>query len=154
MFKPQKSFIQQNAFENVICKVHTIFVRPQCSFTYKEENTELNTFFYFPLSLWILLVGDPEIIIHKKRHDMEIISTLLAFCEYNPLVTGGFPYQSASNKKLGSFPWCTIITVKKTVYLLVIQDAIMSLYYVTLGPWARTTANGSTAFNETCAPIG
>ena len=33
------------------------------------------------------------------RHDMEMISSSLAICEENPLVTGGFPLQIANNMK-------------------------------------------------------
>ena len=38
----------------------------------------------------------------RWRHDMETLSSLLAPCEGNPLVTGGFPSQIAANAD----PWC------------------------------------------------
>ena len=42
------------------------------------------------------------------RHLMEAFSTLLAFCEWKPPVTGGFPLTKASDAELGCFLWSAI----------------------------------------------
>ena len=60
-----------------------------------------------------------------RRHTMETVSALLALCEGNPPVTGGFPSQTASN--VGSL--CVLRcfrkqTIKQTVELAVICDAM------------------------------
>ena len=39
-------------------------------------------------------------------HSMEMFSELLAHCERNPQVTGGFPSQVSSNSELWWFPCC------------------------------------------------
>ena len=39
-------------------------------------------------------------------HDMDMISILLTLCEGNPLITGGFSLQKASNAELWCFLWC------------------------------------------------
>ena len=41
--------------------------------------------------------------VHQWQHQS---STLLAFCEGNPLVTSGFPSQSTSNMENVSMSWC------------------------------------------------
>ena len=84
-------------------------------------------------------------------HDMEMLSSLLALCEGNPPVTGGFPPQRASNaglwfsiilslnKLLNKLIWTSLssvqerqlnlitdsLTVEQTVELLVIWEAIL-----------------------------
>ena len=46
---------------------------------------------------WFISVTMAECCCSWWRHDIEIHSTLLALCEGNPPVTGGFPSQMASN---------------------------------------------------------
>ena len=59
-------------------------------------------------------------------HGMEMLSVLLALCEGNPLVTGGFPSQRASNAQLWSFLFCKLEqAVEQTMELTVICDAMM-----------------------------
>ena len=42
-----------------------------------------------------------------RRHEMEALSTLLALCEGNPPLTGGFPSQRVSNVGL----WCIFVAI-------------------------------------------
>ena len=49
-----------------------------------------------------------------RRQNMEMFSTLLAFCKGNPLVTGGFPTQKTSNVEL----WCCFLSVEHTMDFL------------------------------------
>ena len=52
-------------------------------------------------------IGGPVIVVTWWRHQMEILSALLALCEGNPFVTGGFPSQWASDAELWCFLWST-----------------------------------------------
>ena len=56
---------------------------------------------------------------------MEIFSVLLALCDGNPPVTGGFPQTKAADAELWSFLWSAPEqTVKQTIETPVISDAI------------------------------
>ena len=55
---------------------------------------------------------------------METFSALLAFCERNPPITGGFPSQRPPTR---SFDVLFGLSWKKTVETLVIWDAIVPI---------------------------
>ena len=42
----------------------------------------------------------------RRRHNMGTFAALLALCEGNPLITGGFPSQSSSHALLWYYLWC------------------------------------------------
>ena len=69
-----------------------------------------------PPVMWILY----ETSSHRK------LSSLLALCEGNPPVTGGFPSQRASNMNIWSQPEQA---VEQTVELLVISDIIIPMWH-------------------------
>ena len=59
-------------------------------------------------------------------NDMNTLSTLLALCEGNPPVTGGFPSQQTSNVVLWCFlPLVLTPTVEQTALLALAWNAIM-----------------------------
>ena len=65
------------------------------------------------------------------RHQMETFSALLALCEGNPPVTGGFPSQRPVTE-LWCFSWSAPEqTVEQTVKMPVIWDAIMLIMTAT-----------------------
>ena len=73
------------------------------------------------------------------HHDMVMLSSLLALCEGNPPVTGGFPSQRANNAELCCFLcFVSLKTVGQSVELPVIWYALMlkwSPHRVTLLWW-------------------
>ena len=72
------------------------------------------------------------------RHDMVILSTLLAICKGNPPVIGRFPSQSANNAELWWYFPCWY--AEKAIELPAVWDAITLL-------WRHSNGNiGSTIF--------
>ena len=58
-------------------------------------------------------------------HDMEMLYASLSLWEENPLITGGFPSQKASNAELWCFIRCSPdYSAEQTVELLVIWDVL------------------------------
>ena len=74
------------------------------------DNTSNNVVDIFPISYCIPLYSTrndylyiPEIYAPWWRHQMEIICALLALCERNPSVTGGFPPQKPVGRSFDVF---------------------------------------------------
>ena len=63
-----------------------------------------NQFAFFLMSRYILRLC--IVIWSQWRHSMGTLSNLLALCEGNPPMTGGFPSQGASNTQLWCFLCC------------------------------------------------
>ena len=80
----------------------------------------------------ILGMTHPQPIRTQWGHDMERLSALLALCEGNPPVTGGFPSQKANNAELWFFFLLLLAKQadKQTVKMPVVWIAV---YHITDG---------------------
>ena len=74
---------------------------------------------------------NPETVLRKPwcRHEMRTFSALLALCEGNPPVTGGFPSQRPVTWSFYGFWWWLLWsapeqTVEQTIKMLVIRDTV------------------------------
>ena len=65
----------------------------------------------------------------RDGHDMETLSALLALCEGNPLVTGGFPTNDQWSRILIFLCRQLDKAVEQTVEWLVIWDAMMPMWH-------------------------
>ena len=66
------------------------------------------------------------------HHEMEMLSKFMAFCEWNPPVTGGFSSQKASNARLKWY-LLPVWSCRKTVELPIISDPWCSFDISMLG---------------------
>ena len=90
--------------------------------------------------------------------DMEMLSTLLALCVWNPLVTGGFRSQGTCNMDLWCFLWCQPErAVEQTIKLPVIWEAMTLMWcrcYTILFPRNVTRVSSCTKLNTVKSATG
>ena len=82
--------------------------------------------------LWFPFIGCPPATVRYNMigHDLEELSMLLALCEGNPPMTGGFPSQRSSNMGFEVFVDVSLNKLlKKTVELLVISYGMMLIWH-------------------------